>query len=341
MTMIDFFLLDAYDKNMETNQSNQKSLFGPKAIENIKKAKSVLQKATLWTFIGGVIVSAFLILFSSTKEGEIVGKLVGTLFSLAAMMLISIVNFKGMESKFKSAQIFGVVGLVANVIFSFLWILYIWEIVSFSEPCTYSGLFYRCDNIFTFAGSTEIVASCLSGIGFFGSIICMLYEGTRRSVIRPLKITALICLIYADVYYAYIMLSFGDIYRASRLSDLQGRLMALAGFASFVFLVTLIIAAILAKQEKNKIFYADNKKKQQLVDHAISQLNNKDLDSNNNEKMHAPNGTYDEPMTSSEDEIRAEIEAKVRREMEEKAMRERIEKEVREKVEKEMKEKAE
>lgn len=299
---------------MEITSGTVCGLFRTSTIEKIKTFKSALLKLIIWTLVGGAILGAFAILTTDSSGGAIIGKFMGTLFILAGAALVTVIDFNGIDGGIKSAQALACMGVAMNICWAFFWILAIWGVFDIWEPCIRG---YYCSRIYSFFGRITFVTSYLSALGLFGSYIMGLFEGTKRSVIRPLKITSMVCLTYTELH-----LVFSAIFQGGKSVDVSDydRFGTLAYFTGFVWFITLIIAMILSRRERNIIEYAEKKKKadeqQQILAQAAANVSVQPIQST------AP---------KTDEELRAEIEEKVRREL--------IEKEVREKLEKEMAEK--
>ena len=196
-------------------------------------------------------------------------------------------------------------GVIMNCIWAFLWILAMWGVFNIWAGC--SGRDYCTSNTYSVPGIFTMAATYLSCLGLFGSYTLSLYEGKKRSTIRPLKITAVACLAYEELYSVIKLFvptrntGYGD-----------DRFAILAYFTGTVWFIVMIIAVVISKRESDALYLTQNKEKET---------------SEKPEETAVP-----APQAKKTDEeLRAEIEEKVRREI--------IEKEVREKVEKEMAEK--
>lgn len=256
-------------------------LFNTSTIETFKKFRSILLRSAIWIFIAGVIIGALLILVGDISQIAVIGQLLGTLFVLALAMIVSSNNFRRLESSDKTVQVFALVGLIFNLLWALLWILLIWDVFEY---------FTRTYSVSIF-GKIAAIASSISALGFFGSNIMFIKEGTKRNIIHPLKMTAVICLIYECFYSVFI------ITEQFKFNEVTVRLGGLAAFAGFVWVVSTIIALIFSRQDSKA--------------------------TNNANKSATPAAST----TPSDDQLRAEIEEKVRREMIEKEVRAKMEQE--------------
>ena len=302
-------------------QERADSLFNATTLEQFKRTKAIIQKAAIWVFVGGVVLSALLLVFGGLTESTVLGRMVGTLMILALMLVVSIFDFAKIESGDKETQAFAFLGVVMNVFWALLWIGIIWEVLPFTtRDCGGGGEFITnyCSTKISILGKLAVISSLLSALGLFGAAVMGIKEYDKRSSIRPLKITAICCLVYEEVFYSILTLMNFDISG----NELLTRLVALAGFTGFIWVVAAIIAALMSKSARNAKEYAKNK-----------ELLEKGRAAEAAEKASvatpAPAPALAAPKT--DEELRAEIEEKVRREMIEKEVRERVEKEMAEK----------
>ncbi len=293
-------------ENPTNTDSKKNGFFSEKSQKLLKTIKSYILKAIIWTLVACVIIGAGSILIIGANGFEVVGKFIGTLFILAGAALISVIEFHSIESGKKSAQALAIFGVVMNILWALLWILAMWGVFDIWDYCLMNHCMHRSYSVM---GILTMTITYLSVIGLFGSYTLSLYEGNKKSIIIPLKITAVACLAYVELYSIYSTIAHGS--EVAAYSGIESRFAMLAGFTGMIWLIVMILAVIISKREKNATTSKENregKKKENI----------KEKDSN--------------PTAKTDEELRAEIEEKVRREM--------IEKEVREKVEKEMAEKS-
>ncbi len=269
------------------------SIISKENLEKLENIRKYVLKAAIWLLVGGVVLGAMTILFGGISSGEIIGKFMGTLFIVALMMIVSVNNFKMVASENATIQSFALVGLISNLVWALLWTLLCW-MPEWGATCNFSSCM-NCKScgmsaLFKFA----VAFSYLSALGLIGSNVLSIYEGGKKSLIRPLKLTAVVCATY-EFLYLTIMIFF-DYNFASEFAVRLGMLAAFAGFAWFAIVIT---ALILSSNEKNR------KKK----DTATTQKNEDD----------------DASATKSGAELRVEIEEQVRREMIEEEVRARME----------------
>ena len=284
-------------------------------IENVRK---YALKAAVWLLVGSVVLGAIIISFGSISRGsEIIRKFMGTMLIVALTMIVGMNNFKMVASKDKEVKVFALIGLVSSLAWALLWIILCWmpEWVETCAPIGGGGLGggWHCDMsiLLKFAA----IFSYLSVFGLIVSNVLAIYEGNRRSLIRPLKITAVVCIAY-DFLFLMVMaflgfdLTFFDFdlafFGADFASDIIERLGVLAVFAGFVWFVIVIVVLLLSKNEKNRVEYKD------------VELQPQEVAKGKKKKVKTIQRKTDE-------ELRAEIEEQVRREMIEKEVRARLE----------------
>ena len=262
------------------------NILKPETLAKIKQIKPNLLRASVWTFIGGVVVAAAMILVGNSSSNEVFAKIMGTLFILALMMLISVNNFRRLEEERKDVQAMALVGVFTNIVWALLWILVCWGVFDIWQQVG----FYKIE--LSGMGKVTLFVSYLSALAFFGSNIMAIKEFDRQKTIRPLKITAMVCLAYEEIF-AMITTFTGT---------LDQRFGALAGFAGIIWVITAIIALVMSRGARKQAGQAEPMMQPAaLVSPAASAA----------------------PRT--EEELRAEIEQRVRAEMIEKEVRAKVE----------------
>ena len=314
---------------MENNviTESHTGVYSKETLSKINNYKGLLQKVIIWTLVGGAICGAFFILVGGIAGAEVIAKFMGTLFILAGAALVSLINFSKIEKKESSVQIFATIGVITNILWMVLWILALWGVFDIwargqCRTYTNSNIVAYCPAIgYSLLGMLTMTVSYLSALGFFGAITLDVYEGNKKSTIRPLKLTAITCLCYTELHAILRIFTYSSNSSYSSTASISERFDILATFTGFVWFITVVVAAILARHEKNAEEYAEKKKKDEEQQKILVQAA---------ANVAAKQATPSAPKT--DEELRAEIEEKVRREM--------IEKEVREKLEKEMAEKS-
>lgn len=280
------------------------SIISKENLAKIEKLRKNVLKVAIWLLVGGVVLGAITILFGGVSSGEIIGKFMGTMLIVALMMIVSVNNFKRVASEDMAVQIFALTGLVSNLIWALLWILLCW-VPELGQTCTTACM--RCTGYSCGASILLKFAaafSYLSILGLIGSNVLAMYEGNKRNLIRPLKITGVVCATYEFLYLTVMTFSGFDF-----ASEFAVRLGMLAMFTGFAWFAIVIAALIISSNEKTK----DERKNEESQ--------SKEAEKNESKDAQDVRGKTD-------DELRAEIEERVRKEM--------IEKEVRAKIEAEM-----
>lgn len=266
------------------------SIISEQSLQKLEGVKKYLLKGAIWLLVGSVVAGILVILFGSVSENDLIGRFAGTLLIVALMMMICVNNFRRLESREAVIQSFALVGLVSNVLWAVLWTIVVWTI---------SGAWKGSETLVKFAS----VFSYLSALGFIGSNVMSMYEGDKRDLIRPLKITAVSCATYEMLYLTVV--AFTDY---NFQSEFAARLSMLAGFVGVVWFLLVIAAWVLSRNEKKKI-------KDNVVQQPI-------------EKKSEPQEVVKPAENKSDEQLRAEIEEQVRREMIEKEVRARMEAEM-------------
>ena len=274
------------------------SIISKTSLEKIEGIRKYVLKAAIWLLVGGVVLGAITILVGGSSSGEIISKFIGTMFIVALMMMISVNNFKQIAIEDPSIQTFALIGLISNLIWTVLWILLCWdpELGWVCEATKMRVADSMCATGMSVLFKFALISSCLSALGLLGSNVLAIYEGKKKSMIRPLKITAVICATY-ELMFFILAVSLDFDFRSEFLS----RLGMLAGFAGFAWFSITIVALILSSNEKSKNKVAVEKKVEGDAEDDASRSR------------------------KTEAELRAEIEEQVRREMIEKEVREKIE----------------
>ena len=208
---------------------------------------------------------------------------------------MSVNNFIRIEKGDKTIQIFALMGFVSNLIWGIFAFLLMWEIVPFHwieeimRTSSYSDYSYPSTKYhMTFYAIIMLIASYVAAAGFWISNILSIEETIK--LVKPLKITAVVCVAYLWI--------FGTIITPiePEFKDVE-KLYQLAGLAGLAFGITALAALIISKTNKKRV-------------------------AESNTTM---NGVSTQFTPKTEAELRAEIEEKVRREMIEKEVRAKME----------------
>lgn len=291
---------------MENTNAKSNGMFSAEQIEKFQKLKSSMQKGSVWLFVGGAIIAALTIM---TGDYDVMGRMMGTIFVIAFLLVFSSAEFARINSEYKAAQTFSLIGIIANIAWAVLALASIWGLFEFStQSCTRS---YYCETSISFMGKLFIIASSFASLGFFGCLTMGIKEFDKRQTLMPLKVTGGICLTYTSLFFLLVALEVID----ANNSGIE-RFGALAGLAYFIWLVAAIAAHVISKNASKEEVEKANKA---LVEKGKAALAEK-------EEVNVAPAASTTPKT--EEELRAEIEEKVRREMIEKEVRERVEKEM-------------
>lgn len=263
------------------------SIISESSLQRLEGAKKYLLRGAIWLLVGSVVAGAILIMFGGDDSGNAIAKFLATLLVTALMILVCVNNFKMLATRKADVQVYALIGLVSNVVWAILWILVVW-LADVNVPEHLA----RLAAIFTY----------LSMLGLIGSNVMNIYEGEKRQLIRPLKITAVVCATYEMLYCTTITIT-----EYTGGSEFIGRLGLLAAFVGFVWICIVIAALVISKDEKKK------------------------LNSTSQQPAAGANNVAKPAEKKSDEELRAEIEEQVRREMIEKEVRARMEVETKEK----------
>lgn len=269
------------------------SLFNEDTLQKIQKTRKIFLKFAVWILIAELVLGAVLILTGSWDVA--IGRIQGTFLIFALILFVSVNNFIRIEKGDRTIQTFALIGFVSNLIWGIFAFLLMWEIVPFRwteeimRTSSYSGYSYPSTEYhMTFYAIIMLSAAYAAAAGFWISNILSIKETIK--LVRPLKITAVVCVAYLWI--------FGTIITPiePEFKDVE-KLYQLAGLAGLAFGITALAALIISKTNKKKV-------------------------AESNTTM---NGMSAQFTPKTEAELRAEIEEKVRREMIEKEVRAKME----------------
>jgi hypothetical protein len=270
-----------------------KSILNDNALAAVSNSKKYIFRIAVGVIIAAVVMSVFLILFGDLNsinswETNALGRVIGTMFHLGIMLVMLHITTRLLESKKPAPQVFGIIGGCFAIIYSILAILTTWLTVGLFTDAG-SGLARACSVTFSMTLFGHICGGLMN-----------MYEGKRRDVILPLKITATVLAGYELLYVTIVILT---------QSASNERLAALAGFASVLWFFIWIVLLVLSRGEK----------KRAIAEGGYAQ-----------KAAPAPAPTaapVEEKKEKTDDELRAEIREQVRREQIEREVREEMEKE--------------
>ncbi len=279
------------------------SIFSESTLGGLSTFRKWLFRCAVGAIILGVVLGIIMILTMNDAEGaEAFGKTLGTMFCIGIMLIFLNVCAKLIESRRAVSQVFAIIGGVSSLIWAICSIISIW-IPKVDAFTSCSSLFNEGCTIY--AHPIDKLVSIFAYLALFGAIcgaLMNMYEGKRKDVILPLKITATILAGYEFLYFTIVAI-------VGRVTN--ARLAALAGFAAVIWFVIWIITAVLSSGEKKRDYGPYALKRSGVMNPAPGE----------EKKAEAP------AAKKTDDELRAEIEEQVRREMIEKEVRARMEKE--------------
>lgn len=269
------------------------SLFNEDTLRKVQKTRKIFLKFAVWILIAELVLGAVLILTESWNVA--ISRIQWTFLILALILFASVNNFIRIEKGNKTIQIFALMGFVSNLIWGIFAFLLMWEIVPFHwveetmQASSYSGYSYSSTKYhMTFYTMIMLIASYAAAAGFWISNILSIKETIK--LVKPLKITAVVCVAYLWIFGTIITPiepEFEDVEKLYQLAELAG----------LAFGITALAALIISKTNKKKV-------------------------AESNTTM---NGVSTQFTPKTEAELRVEIEEKVRREMMEKEVRAKME----------------
>lgn len=222
----------------------EESLFNESTIEKIIKIRKIFQK-----IIVGFVIGLFVLLAVFIVVGVDNIKVINKIFSLLTVwtigILIAMSNFKCIEKKQRMAQIFSIVSLATCAV----WV----AIASVNALANNEWINTPLAKVLNIISDTMLC-------GLFGAWIATIKE--NGGPIKPLKITALSCLVFFWVYAILVILVNAE--------SLNPTFTALAGLAAMAFMVTWAMAASISKR--------NNKEKlNKIADTGAQNLNTEDM----------------------------------------------------------------
>ena len=272
-----------------------KSILNDNALAAVSNSKKYIFRIAVGVIIAAVVMSVFLILFGDLNsinswETNALGRVIGTMFHLGIMLVMLHITTRLLESRKPAPQIFGIIGGCFAIIYSVLAIITTWLTIGLFSDAG-SGIARACSVTFSMTLFGHICGGLMN-----------MYEGKRRDVILPLKITATVLAGYELLYVTIVILT---------QSASNERLAALAGFASVLWFFIWIVLLVLSRGEKKRAI-AEGSYAQKAAPAPAPE---------------APAAPVAEKREKTDDELRAEIREQVRREQIEREVREEMEKE--------------
>lgn len=216
-----------------------KSIVSEENIKKLSSSRKILGRIAVGIVIAGVVLGALMILAGT--DGGAFGSVVGTMISAGLALVSTSIALRLLESKKPVPQIFGIIGGIFGLIWALVSIINAWM-----PQATYS----YCGGIFEdgcIAGSAMTKIVSITGyLTLFGLIcggIMNMYEGKRKDIILPLKITSAV-LIGFELLYSIVVTMIGRV--------TNERIMMLAVFAMAIWVIVIIITAVMSKNEKKR-----------------------------------------------------------------------------------------
>ena len=266
------------------------SLFSEKTLQTLQKFRKAFLWAAVWILIAELVIGAIIILSGSWSV--VIGKIQGSFLIAAAVLFISVNNFIRMEKGNKTIQAFAMMSFICNIIWGVLAFLLLWEVF----PAVWTETVRLNSSSYFFSHYTRYHLTVLTMImlcatyaasgGFWISNVLSISETAKP--VKPLKITAVVCMLYLWIFGTVTTLTDPDYSSMDRAYQL-------AALASVAFSITALAAVIISRTSRKKAA-------------EVAAL--------------APAATAPAPKTDAE--LRAEIEEKVRREMMEEKIRAEI-----------------
>lgn len=264
------------------------SLFSEKTLQTLQKFRKAFLWAAVWILIAELVMGAIIIL--SGNWSVIIGKIQGSFLIAAAVLFISVNNFIRMEKGNKAIQTFAVVGFISNMIWGILGFLLLWEILPtvWTETVKTNSYFFSTYTRYhlTVVAMITLCATYAASGSFWISNVLSINETAKP--VKPLKITAVVCMLYLWIFGTVTTLTDPDYSSMDRAYQL-------AALASVAFSITALAAVIISRTSRKKMVEAA-----------------------------APVQVAAAPAPKTDAELRAEIEEKVRREMMEEKIRAEI-----------------
>ena len=264
-----------------------KSIYNDKILGGLASFKKWLLRIAVALLIFAVVLGGLVIVIggNNSEAATLVGRLVGMVLSIGIMMLFATWDIKLIESKKPSVQILATTGLVFDVLSTVFVNIILW--IPDLITCYY-GIFCTIPVI------VKITSVCysLSVFGLLCGAIMNIYEGNRKDIILPLKITTAVLLGYELLFGVVSIMLDGKVNSTAS---------SLAAYAGGLWFILWIVTFIISRGEKKKSKMEPAK--------TVEAEPAKPVESA-------------EPKT--DDQLRAEIEEQVRREMIEKEVRARM-----------------
>ncbi len=262
------------------------SIYSDNVLGGLQNFKKWLFRFAVGLLIFAVVLGGLTLLIgdASFTTAKLIGQFMSTVFIIGFMMLFTTWDIKLIESRRMSVQILATIGLAFNLLWAILWIIICWA----PELVQCSSEFLVCD----YSPLAKIASICTS-MSLFGTLcggVMNMYEGKRKDIILPLKITTAVLLGYELLFATMTVLLDGHV---------NERFALLSGYAGVLWFILWLITLAVSSNEKKKELGNQTAKTQE-------------------EK--------ETPAEKTDEEIRKEVEERLRRERIEKEVREEMEK---------------
>lgn len=223
-------------------QSSNLKIFSPDFIKQLRK---ILLGSIAWIFIAAVVLGVIVIIFNSESDSSAIGRVYGTLGSMLAFVVYSFANLALMGSKNNTSKWLAAIGLITNILTVFLGILAIWEVFPMTtEVGNHCFAIRDCTkDVLTAPAVIFLIFGSVSFLSVLGSFTSTIKEDKFRNVVRPLKYTALACLVYIQIHWIVLVLNNWD---------LPTNWITLASFLSGIYVLAAVSAFIISNLDNKK-----------------------------------------------------------------------------------------
>lgn len=274
------------------------SIYNESFLGGIANFKKWLFRFAVGLLVFAVVLGGLIVLVgeSSLETAKLVGQFMGTVIIIGIMMLCTTWDIKLIESRKPAVQVLATIGLGFNLLWAIFWIVICW----FPEMVSCSSTFLVCE--YNPIAKIASVCTSMSAFGLLCGAIMNMYEGKRKDIILPLKITTAVLLGYELIFATLTVLLDGNV---------NERFTLLSGYAGALWFIMWLVTLAISGNEKKKDLGIETPR--------IGLI-----------KLAAKE---EKPAEKTDEEIRKEVEERLRREQIEKEVRAEMEKEKVEKKE--------
>lgn len=213
----------------------RQSIFSGETLQKIQKTRKIFLKFAVGILIAELVLGAILILVGDWNIALI--KIQGTFLIFGLILFVSVNNFIRVEKGDRLTQIFALIGFFSNLFWGVFALLLLWEVTPFYTTTIANS------RRMTFLAVAMLISAYAAGGGFWISNVMSIKE-TIKSV-KPLKITAIVCMAYLWVFETFVALIQPEPKGIERLQQL-------AGLATIAFEITALAALIISKTNKKR-----------------------------------------------------------------------------------------